>query len=120
MEEARSCLQCGRVIKGRIDKKFCDDGCRNAFNNKQKTGNTPLMRNINNILRKNRQLLENVIPEGEGMGKTTKRKLTDAGFNFTYHTHQYTNKKGDTYGFCYEFGYLLLEGDWILVVKNQK
>lgn len=120
MEEAKKCLQCDRVIKGRTDKKFCDDACRNAYNNKQNSDNSSLMRNINNILRKNRRLLEQAIPEGEGMGKTTKRKLADNGFNFTYHTHQYTNKKGDTYSFCYEFGFLVLEGDWVLVVKNQK
>ena len=24
------CLYCGKPVKGRIDKKFCDDWCRNA------------------------------------------------------------------------------------------
>ena len=30
---AQKCLQCDKVIRGRIDKKFCDDWCRNNFNN---------------------------------------------------------------------------------------
>jgi hypothetical protein len=28
------CLECGEKIVGREDKKFCSDGCRNAYNNK--------------------------------------------------------------------------------------
>ena len=30
----KQCLECGDKIVGRIDKKFCSDGCRNAYNNK--------------------------------------------------------------------------------------
>ena len=32
--EHRLCLECGDHLKGRIDKKFCSDYCRNSFNNK--------------------------------------------------------------------------------------
>ena len=42
---------------GRIDKKFCSDACRNAYNNKQNKDQTNLMRNINNKLRKNFKIL---------------------------------------------------------------
>ena len=28
------CLECGDKLFGRIDKKFCSDACRNAYNNK--------------------------------------------------------------------------------------
>ena len=30
----KTCLECGEKIVGREDKKFCSDGCRNAYNNK--------------------------------------------------------------------------------------
>ncbi len=46
------------------------------------------------------------------------QRLAEQGFDFRYHTHQYQNKKGQTYHFCYEYGYLPLEGDWVLVVKR--
>jgi hypothetical protein len=29
----RKCLNCDHVLKGRPDKKFCGDYCRNAYNN---------------------------------------------------------------------------------------
>ena len=30
-----TCLECGEKIIGRSDKKFCNDACRNSYNNKQ-------------------------------------------------------------------------------------
>lgn len=29
----KKCLECGEKIVGRADKKFCNDYCRNAYNN---------------------------------------------------------------------------------------
>lgn len=116
----RACLECGKIVRGRVDKKFCDDYCRNAYNNKQNSDQNNFVRNINNTLRRNRRILEMLIPHGESLIKCPRKKLTDQSFNFKYHTHQYANKKGDTYFFCYEYGYLPLEGDWVLIVKRKE
>lgn len=116
--ETRKCEECGEVIKGRIDKKFCSDLCRNSFNNKLNSDSTNFVRNINNILRKNRRILEELL-QGD---KTTlpKQKLLDKGFNFGFHTNQSTTKTNNTYTFCYEFGYLPLDNDIILIVKKKQ
>ncbi len=116
--QARGCLHCGKVVRGRIDKKFCDDYCRNAFNNRQNSDKNNLVRNINNALMKNRRLLESMIKPDEDLAKCPRQKLAEQGFDFRYHTHQYLNKKGQTYNFCYEYGYLPLEGDWMLIVRR--
>lgn len=116
----RLCIECNKLIKGRQDKKFCDDYCRNSYNNKQNSDQNNLIRNVNNILRKNRRLLEEVIKPGEELGKCPRQKLAELGFDFKYHTHQYTNKKGQVYYFCYDHGYLPLEGDWLLVVRRKE
>jgi len=118
--EKRSCLQCGNPIRGRVDKKFCDDSCRNGYNNQQNSFNNNLIRNINHALKKNRNILESIIPSGEELGKTTKDKLLFQGFQFKYFTHSYETKKGSQYMFCYDFGYLKLEGDWYLIVKGKE
>ena len=118
VEDSRACLQCRKTVKGRIDKKFCDDYCRNAYNNRQNADTNNYVRNINNALRKNRRILESVIKPSEELGKCPRLRLAEQGFDFRYHTHQYLNKKGQTYHFCYEYGYLPLEGDWVLVVKR--
>jgi predicted nucleic acid-binding Zn ribbon protein len=116
----RHCQQCGKTLHGRLDKKFCDDYCRNTYNNQLQLVESPQVRLINSFLKKNRKLLMGCIPDGEEMAQVPRQRLADAGFNFTYHTHQYTTKKGGVYAFVYEYGYLLLEGgDRLLVVRRQ-
>lgn len=115
-----NCLECNKPLRGRIDKKFCDDSCRNAYNNKLNTDQSVVVKKINQVLKKNRKILEDLFPDNEDMFKTTKQRLTDKGFSFTYFTHTYTNKKGNVYFFCYEFGYLPLENDWYLLVKRKE
>lgn len=114
------CLACNKPVKGRTDKKFCDDYCRNNYNNQLKSNTINLVRNINNALGKNRRILEDMFSEGEDMAKTNKNKLLQKGFQFKYITHTYTNKKGNVYFFCYDLGYLPLENDWYLLVKQKE
>ncbi|WP_418359368.1 hypothetical protein [Sphingobacterium detergens] len=113
------CLECGGNIRGRSDKRFCDDSCRNTYNNKLNSDQTNLVRNVNNILRKNRRILMEVLNgEEKGMLKVQREKLKRLGFDFKFHTHTITTSKGQTYNFIYEMGYLALEKDLILVVKK--
>jgi predicted nucleic acid-binding Zn ribbon protein len=112
----KNCLECNDKIIGREDKKFCSDGCRNAYNNKANKDSTNLMRNINNKLRKNYRILSELNTEGKS--KTTKTKLISKGFDFELFTSIYKTKTGNTYYFLYDQGYLLLENDWYMLVKK--
>lgn len=116
----RLCLDCQKPVKGRTDKKFCNDFCRNNYNNQLKSNTNNLMRNINNALGKNRRILESFFMGEEEMAKTTQDKLLEKGFLFKYITHTYTNKKGNIYYFVYDLGYLPLENDWYLLVKRRE
>jgi predicted nucleic acid-binding Zn ribbon protein len=115
--EQRHCLNCGAPIQGRVDKKFCDDQCRNTFNYQQTADSNNLIRRINHSLKRNRNILESLIPEGEEMAKTTKERMIQEGFQFKYSTHSYETKKGSIYTYCYDFGYLPLDAGWVLIVK---
>lgn len=115
----RQCLDCGKTLRGRVDKKFCDDYCRNNFNNRQNSDQTNYVRKVNNILRKNRRILADLLAEKEDFVKVRKEKMTELGFLFTYHTHTYLTQKGQTYWYCYEYGFLPLEQDWVLIVKRE-
>lgn len=42
------------------------------------------------------------------------------GFNFDYFTGNYQTNAGALYIFCYEYGYLPLDDDEVLLVKNKK
>jgi predicted nucleic acid-binding Zn ribbon protein len=118
----KTCLACGKPLKGRVDKKFCDDYCRNNYNNQQKAkgSHSSFVRNINNTLLKNRKILEGLLPDAEETAKANKDKLQRLGFHFKYITHLYTTKTGKTYFYCYDYGYLPLENDWFLIVKKKE
>ena len=111
-------MECGTAIRGRIDKKFCSDYCRNAYNNKLNKDSKNLLRNINNRLRKNYRILESFTLK-EGKTRTTKTRLLDRGFDFEYITNLYTTKKGTTYYFVYDLGYLPLDNDYFMIVKRE-
>jgi len=114
------CLSCEKPVKGRSDKKFCDDYCRAAFNNDLKSASNNLVRNVNNALGKNRRILESLLPQGDATAKTNHDKLIEKGFQFKYHTHIYNTKTEKTYFYCYEYGYLPLENNWYLIVKKNE
>ena len=118
--EVKNCLTCDKPLRGRSDKKFCDDYCRNNYNNQLKSFTNNQMRNINNALGKNRRILEELLPDAEETAKANKEKLLQKGFLFKYVTHLYTNKKRNTYYFCYDYGYLPLENDWYLIVRRKE
>lgn len=115
----KHCLDCGEPIIGRADKKFCNDQCRNNYNNRLNSDSSALVRNINNSLRKNRRILSELNPTGK---VTVHRdKLVNSGFNFNYFTHIYTTQKGSSYRFVYEYGYLPLDHDmFMLVIRDIK
>ncbi len=116
--DIRICLDCESRLLGRTDKKFCSDACRNNFNNRLNSDSTAQMRNIHNILRKNRRILHDLVPEESGKASITTKKLTTIGFNFDYMTHFLTTKTGNTYYFCFEYGYRKLDDQYCLLVKK--
>ena len=111
-----NCLECSEKIVGREDKKFCSDGCRNAYNNKINKDNNNFMRNVNNKLRKNYRILLELNPDGKS--KTTRAKLLSKGFDFDFITNILHTKSGNTYYFLYDQGYMLLDNDYYMLVKK--
>ena len=117
-EQKKYCLECGVAIKGRADKKFCSDHCRNAYNNMLNRDSKNLVRVINNRLRKNYRILDGFALK-DGKTTTTKTKLLDKGFDFEFITSLYTTKKGTVYYFVYDLGYLPLENEYYMIVKRE-
>ncbi|RZK09992.1 MAG: hypothetical protein EOO46_12125 [Flavobacterium sp.] len=113
----KTCLECNDKIVGREDKKFCSDGCRNAYNNKMNKDSTNYMRNINNKLRKNYRILTELNLDGKT--KTTRTKLVSKGFDFEFFTNVLNTKTGNVYYFLYDQGYMALENDYYILVKKE-
>jgi predicted nucleic acid-binding Zn ribbon protein len=115
--EEKVCLECGDKIKGRADKKFCSDQCRISYNNKLNSDETNYVRNVNNILRKNRRILAELNTTGKT--RVNRDKLNEKGFDFTYSTSMYKTKEGGIYHYCYEQGYLEMDNNWFLLVVKK-
>ena len=113
---SRRCLYCGERLIGRIDKKFCDAHCRSSYHQKNERGAEAIIRTTNYHLRKNRRILKELNPKGKV--KCHHKTLRDKGFDFDLHTSIFVNKEGKTYYFCYEYGYLPLNGDYYFLVKK--
>lgn len=113
----KKCLECEEKVIGRSDKKFCNDYCRNAYNNKLEVGNKALVRNTNNALKKNYKILCDLNTAGKT--KVSNKMLKEKGFHFHLFTSIYTTKKGSQYFYCYDQGYLLLEKEQVLLVKKE-
>lgn len=118
----RSCQTCGETLRGRSDKKFCNDYCRNQYNNEQKASvrQHPLVRNVNNALLRNRKILTNLLREEEETARIPLEKMVEMGFLFRYMTETFTTRNGKTYFYCYDHGYRLLENNRALILRKKK
>ncbi|WP_422089635.1 hypothetical protein [Tenacibaculum ovolyticum] len=114
--ESKRCLECNDKVIGRIDKKFCSDYCRNSYNNKINKESKNLIRNTNNRLRKNYKILTELNTSGKT--KVSRRMLFDKGFDFKFITSLYITKTNNTYFYVYDQGYLELENERYLLVKQ--
>ncbi len=113
----RICRECGDILRGRSDQKFCNDQCRNTYNNRLLRDASGVIRQVNRTLRKNQAILSGL----NHAGKTTvmQSELSHQGFNFNYFTNIYTTRNGRTYFFCYDKGYALVESGKALLVDKQ-
>ena len=112
----KRCMECGTPYKGRPDKKFCTDQCRTSYNNRLNSDEVNYIRNINNILRRNRRILRTLNPRGTS--KVSKEILSASGFDFNYVTSVCTTRDGKQYCYCYEQGYVRLGKTWYLLVSK--
>ena len=115
------CLYCDKELKsGRIDKKFCDDGCRNQYHNEQKIAEHAEIKMINNILKNNRKILKALVNDKSSV-LVNHDALLRKGFEFDYHTHfVITKTQKNNYTFCYNYGYYEIEKDKYKIVKSFK
>ena len=89
-----------------------------SFNNRLNSDQINYVRNVNNILRRNRRILMSMNPTGKN--KVSHDKLKAQGFNFKYFTSTYKTREGAQYYYCYEHGYLPIESDcYLLVIKKE-
>lgn len=116
--EKKQCQFCQQILIGRNDKKFCDDHCRSAFNNKLNSCDHRQMKNVNAVLKRNRKILAELYQaEKRGANTIFERKIQELGFVFNFHTHTETLEGGITCICCYEYGYVANTKGELAVIK---
>lgn len=112
----RACTACGKIIRGRTDKRFCNDHCRNTYNNNLRAPENAYIRSITLSIRKNRSILQMVLGKKKNR-HVNRAQLIEQGFRFRYHTHLENLSKGNDIVCCYDVGYQTIEQDKILVLR---
>ena len=112
-------LECETPLVGKVDKKFCNDMCRNSYNNLINKDANEYVRKVNVILRQDRRILSSLM-DGSDKGKANKEQLLLNCFNFYYYTNICQTKQGKKYYFNYELGYLELEEEQFGLVKKTR
>ena len=109
--EEKHCENCGKVLFGRTDKRFCNDTCRNTFNRekhlREKIKENENLPEIIRIIKRNYQILQSKrhgpLEEGLQLYMPVKELIND-GFNFKYFTSIYEDEDG-LWRFCFERGW---------------
>jgi hypothetical protein len=112
---------CDKYFKpgGRADKKFCNDGCRNAYNNSLKKKKVGQVEMINDILEKNHSILQELIGS-QSYKYVAERILRDKGFNARYFTHPFESAQKILFSVCYDIAYRKEENGTFKILKEDK
>ena len=101
---SRNCLACGKNIRGRIDKKYCNDHCRNNYNNQQRIPESSYVRRVTQSIRRNRNILFRLLGN-LNQTQIERDQLIEQGFRFRYHTHIENTVQGEHLICCYDMAY---------------
>ncbi|WP_276090832.1 hypothetical protein [Pedobacter sp. JY14-1] len=104
----RICQQCGTQLRGRTDKKYCNERCRARsrylFRKQQATNPVRL---IDARLKQNRNMLSNLL--SQGIHQVSKAQLQSGGFDFTFYTSIKHECPESLSIYCYDFGYSIVD-----------
>lgn len=111
------CKECEGNLIGRIDKKFCSDGCRNAYHNRIYREECVNIRKVNRILARNHKVLRDLMDNN--VRECPKERLTEQGFNFSFFT-SFQKKPGEgKYFLCYDIEYFCSEDQLMYITQNK-
>ncbi len=114
--ELQFCMECKKILKGRSDKKFCDQKCKNNHYNEFRRTRQPFrFKQINRILIHNRNVLKSLF-EKYPLKNVSKEQLNEAGYLSSY----FTNSSFDSF-YCYDYGFRITNDDCVELIRvNEK
>ncbi len=126
------CKHCGKPLRGRSDKRFCNDDCRSSYHNQKKRKQRLLRKNapeenptadipafqeqkeMYSRLINNRRLLKEQLQKG--IFFLPLEKLESMGFDASLYTHAFTGSRGEEIRCCYDQAYWIdQQGDVVFL-----
>lgn len=121
----RHCVNCGKpLLFGRSDRRFCNDGCRNAFNRRKASVEKQTLEHeevpfVLKTIRNNFRILQTYWQQEGPWVQVPKEYLLQDGFHFGYFTSLWWQEPGVLWLFCFELG--LREVDqWYCEIKERE
>tara|TARA_R110002124_G_scaffold138576_6_gene302330 strand:- start:286755 stop:287129 length:375 start_codon:yes stop_codon:yes gene_type:complete len=115
----KKCKICSKKLYGRKDKIFCSVRCKNYYHVNLRRVTNIAAKEIDLILHRNRSILLEIMGKNLSQKKIPRVILEKKKFRFNYLTHLYTNSKGKTYHWVYDFGWMSFSTDEILIVRKR-
>ncbi|MEM9895310.1 MAG: hypothetical protein AAF789_02975 [Bacteroidota bacterium] len=114
------CLNCGKQLTGRRDKKFCDTQCRADYHNRNKSYGELYISSSQSVTRHNRRILKTLCPEGKA---TVRKEVLDRmGYDYRFFSGLYKAKSSGLYYLVYDYAFSpIFERDIkkVLIVQRQ-
>jgi hypothetical protein len=120
VENVSICRYCSKPIRaGRSDKKYCNQGCKDAYTNQIKKQEREEISRVEGILKRNRRTLKKLFQPDKPEVLVSRESIVKEGFEFDYHTHHLVTKtKGNEFLFCYDYGYREVEKDKYKIIRQ--
>lgn len=110
---ARACLECGKNLTGRRDKKFCDHHCRSSYHYRVTEDFRQYVLSIHKIIKRNRDILASFSKSGTPVVSLI--TLRSAGFQFTYLSNERSSVYEKKIRCCYDFGYTYINDEHVKI-----
>ncbi|QEC53613.1 uncharacterized protein with Zn-ribbon domain DUF2116 [Anseongella ginsenosidimutans] len=107
----KHCEHCGKTIKGRTDKRFCNDDCRNNFNRKKRKKRAleapETIAEIIRIIKNNYQILLtnfDLEPDPNAASFMNSKQFQELGLNEKFYTSVLI-ENGELWKYCFDRGW---------------
>ncbi len=106
-----TCLQCGVLLTGRLDRKFCSLRCKNAWHNATTKEKQLIFNPVDFIYHRNREVLKTFYHYSQGIRYYPIDRLLSRGFDLEYYHRIILSQRGEgenhyiVYDFAYAYDY---------------
>ena len=106
-EDGATCLECGKAIYGRQDKRFCNTTCKNSFHNRSRNVLRAQKTRTMESLKRNYEILSIVL--GSGRSSISMEALEVMGFDGSTMTGLRKDSHGHSEFSCFDIIYCKTE-----------